>query len=54
MRLEGLQAEAMEALAHVRMDPSASRGRLEAFVKGRKEWCVALGLGFGLGVRVTG
>ena len=41
VRLEQLQPQALGALHHVAMDPPASRARLEAFVRGRKEWCLS-------------
>ena len=41
VRLERLQSEALAALDGVAMDPPASRQRLEAFVRGRKEWCLS-------------
>ena len=41
VRLDALQERALRALQAVDMEPPASRARLEAFVKGRKEWCLS-------------
>mmetsp|Transcript_18938 Transcript_18938/g.57217 ORF Transcript_18938/g.57217 Transcript_18938/m.57217 type:complete len:748 (+) Transcript_18938:3-2246(+) len=39
--VDALRAPALCALAHVDMVPAAGRSRLEAFVKGRAEWCLS-------------
>lgn len=41
VQLDELREEALAALADVSMLPASGRGRLEAFVRGRSEWCLS-------------
>ncbi|KAM7198256.1 isoleucine--tRNA ligase [Naviculisporaceae sp. PSN 640] len=36
-----IKKEALEALEHIRFVPESGRNRLEAFIKGRNEWCIS-------------
>ncbi|KAM7207116.1 isoleucine--tRNA ligase [Rhypophila sp. PSN 637] len=36
-----IKKEALAALEHVRFVPESGRNRLEAFIKGRNEWCIS-------------